>query len=100
MSSLVLQEAPTSGTPGSGGRQELLSAARTMLDRKAAAVGKRGAHFPLLLNSSGVMVRAGGVRGGGAVGCICAKACLSKVWFGQEIELVHQVYDCTALTAN
>lgn len=51
-----LQEPPAPGAPGSGGRNELLSAARSMLDRKAAAAGKRGAHFPLLLNSSGVMV--------------------------------------------
>lgn len=52
----MLQEPPAPGAPGPGGRQELLSAARNMLDRKAAAAGKRGAHFPLLLNSSGVMV--------------------------------------------
>lgn len=48
-------EPPAPGAPGSGGRQELLSAARNMLDRKAQAAGKKGAHFPLLLNSSGVM---------------------------------------------
>jgi hypothetical protein len=81
-----VQEAPTPGAPGSGGRQELLSAARTMLDRKAVAVGKRGAHFPLLLNSSGVMVKGGGGclsgggggRGGGVVWgqcCCCGCGC-------------------------
>jgi hypothetical protein len=56
MSCCVLQDQPAPGAPASGGRQELLSAARNMLDRKAAAAGKRNAHFPLLLNSSGVMV--------------------------------------------
>jgi hypothetical protein len=51
-----LQEPPQPGAPSAGGRTELLSAARALLDRKASAAGKQGAHFPLLLNSSGVMV--------------------------------------------
>lgn len=70
---MSMQEPPAPGAPGAGGRQELLSAARNMLDRKTQAAGKRGAHFPLLLNSSGVMVSAC-VREGGraaATGC-CA----------------------------
>jgi hypothetical protein len=61
VSSLVMypQEPPQPGSPAAGGRQELLSAARALLDRKASAAGKQGAHFPLLLNSSGVMVSGG-----------------------------------------
>ncbi|KAF6257493.1 pre protein translocase secY subunit [Scenedesmus sp. NREL 46B-D3] len=48
-------EPPQPGAAAAGGRQELLSAARALLDRKASAAGQQGAHFPLLLNSSGVM---------------------------------------------
>eukprot|EP00879_Flechtneria_rotunda_P019900 GHRR01020916.1.p1 GENE.GHRR01020916.1~~GHRR01020916.1.p1 ORF type:complete len:458 (+),score=125.90 GHRR01020916.1:187-1560(+) len=48
---------PDAAQPGGGGRHELLSAARALLDKKASAAGRQGPHFPLLLNSSGVMVR-------------------------------------------
>jgi hypothetical protein len=62
---------PAAGGGGGGGRSELLPAARSMLDRRAQAAGKRGTHFPLLLNSSGVMVRA-------ARACTCARCAVCR----------------------
>jgi hypothetical protein len=70
----LLQEPPQPGSPAAGGRQELLSAARALLDRKASAAGKQGAHFPLLLNSSGVMVSVEN-SGDAAVTCCCMLQC-------------------------
>lgn len=74
----LVQDPPAPGA-AAGGRQELLSAARSMLDRKAAAAGKRGTHFPLLLNSSGVMVRDSGRHRERDTQPFCDRLCLS-IW--------------------
>lgn len=48
---------PAAGLTDMRGRQVLVAAARQLLERKAAEAGRQSKHFPILLNSSGVMVR-------------------------------------------